>query len=159
MQSSYGRGRDATRCRGPCDGGDSWRVTGEEYTPYGDHPAAPELTTLRLRAEQCCREDNDAGLLELVEELRGDTQMWPHLWGPSAATTAKRVGRVDAGLIAASRPAVGASISHGETVNLVLMLTSDAGGRSGPARVLYTDASGITHTWTGGSDMVIKPTG
>lgn len=64
-------------------------------------------------------------------------------------------------LMATSVPAVGASIASGETVNLVLPLSigGQAGGWSGPARVTFTDASGGTHTWVGGSSMSFRATG
>ncbi len=75
---------------------DNVGVTDDEYTPHGDHPPTPELTALRLRAEQLCRDENDLDLLELVDRLRDDVHWWPHLWGPSVAIAASRTGRGDA---------------------------------------------------------------
>jgi hypothetical protein len=60
-------------------------------------------------------------------------------------------------LMKSSRRAVGSQIEGRQTVNLVLLLTSAEGGRSGPATVTYTDADGLPHSWKGGSSMIIEP--
>ncbi len=60
-------------------------------------------------------------------------------------------------LMAASVPADGGSIGKNGVVNLVLLLRTETGGQSGPARVTYTDGHGDTHTWVGGSAMRIEP--
>lgn len=62
-------------------------------TPYSQQAPARALATLRLRAEQCAREEDDAGLLALAHELRGDDELWPHLWAPACAIAAERLGR------------------------------------------------------------------
>jgi hypothetical protein len=59
-------------------------------------------------------------------------------------------------LMERARPADGSQIAGDSTVNLVLQLSTTAGGRSGPAEVIYTDADGSTHYWKGGSSMVLK---
>ncbi|TWD80528.1 transglutaminase superfamily protein [Kribbella amoyensis] len=51
-----------------------------------------DLAELRLRAEQYVRAEEDQLLLALVGELRGDGQWWTHLWAPSAALAARRIG-------------------------------------------------------------------
>jgi hypothetical protein len=59
-------------------------------------------------------------------------------------------------LMGRARPAEGAQIAGSSTVNLVLQLSTTAGGRSGPAEVIYTDADGSPHYWQGGSSIVLK---
>lgn len=68
----------------------------EDYRPHGDVPPSPELTELRLLAEQLARDEADTQLLALVPRLRADTQWWPHLWAPAAAIAAHRHGGADA---------------------------------------------------------------
>jgi hypothetical protein len=51
-----------------------------------------ELAELRLRAEQCLREDRYQELLELVPLLRSDVEWWTHLWAPGAALAAHHHG-------------------------------------------------------------------
>ena len=60
-------------------------------------------------------------------------------------------------LMARARPAEGAQIAGDGTVNLILRLSTAAGGRSGPADVTYTDAEGTPHYWKGGSAIVLQP--
>lgn len=55
-----------------------------------------DLTELRLRAEAAARAEDDRTLLELVDQLRGDEQWWAHLWAPSAAIAARRLGAPNA---------------------------------------------------------------
>jgi hypothetical protein len=55
-----------------------------------------ELAELRLRAEELMRSSGDAGLLELVGQLRADGQWWAHLWAPGAALAARRLGSAEA---------------------------------------------------------------
>ncbi|MEV6284502.1 hypothetical protein [Kribbella sp. NPDC051770] len=59
-------------------------------------PAPRALAAVRLRAEQLMRERDDRGLLELVPELRADSEWWAHLWAPGAALAAARVGAAGA---------------------------------------------------------------
>ncbi|MBA2561184.1 MAG: hypothetical protein H0V07_15115 [Propionibacteriales bacterium] len=59
-------------------------------------------------------------------------------------------------LLAASRPAVGAEIAGGQTINLILYLHSPRGGSMGPVQVGYNDTAGQAHLWTGGSWLTIK---
>jgi len=54
------------------------------------------LADLRLRAEELARRSKDADLLDLVDELREDVALWPHLWAPTCALAAARMGRDDA---------------------------------------------------------------
>lgn len=58
--------------------------------------------------------------------------------------------------LAASRAAIGGTLKGGEQVNLILLLRTD-GGRMGPVRVTYTDASGDSHLWTGGTSQRFAP--
>jgi hypothetical protein len=79
------------------DDGEPVPTGGDDYTPYGDAPPPSEaLTALRLRAESLVRDENDAALLDLRESLHDDRQWYAHLWGPSLAVAASRVGRDDA---------------------------------------------------------------
>jgi hypothetical protein len=55
-----------------------------------------ELARLRLRAEERLRAGRHQELLELVPELRGDTEWWAHLWAPGAALAAAHLGSPDA---------------------------------------------------------------
>lgn len=55
-----------------------------------------ELTELRLRAERHLNDDYASALLDLVPDLRNDTQQWPHVWAPAAAIAAYRAGQPDA---------------------------------------------------------------
>lgn len=55
-----------------------------------------ELTELRLRAEQHLNDDYAPALLDLVPQLREDTQQWPHVWAPAMAIAAYRAGQPDA---------------------------------------------------------------
>lgn len=55
-----------------------------------------ELTDLRLRAERLLNDDYAPELLDLVPELRRDTQQWPHVWAPAAAIAAHGSGQPDA---------------------------------------------------------------
>lgn len=79
------------------------------YTPHGDRRPSRERIRVRLRAEQLARDEQDVEFLELVAELRDDDEWWPHLWGPSAAVAASRVGRVGAVDFLASAIAAGFS--------------------------------------------------
>ncbi|GAB3423837.1 transglutaminase-like domain-containing protein [Flindersiella endophytica] len=71
-----------------------------------------ELTGLRLRAERLLNDDYARGLLDLVPELREDTQQWPHVWAPAAAIAAHRAGQPDA--IRFLREAIDAGFSQPE---------------------------------------------
>ena len=71
--------------------------------------------------------------------------------------TQPRPGTRGARVMKRSVPALGGEITGGQQMNLVLILSSDGGGRSGPARVRYTDADGGEHLWVGGSRMRIAP--
>ncbi len=68
----------------------------DDYTPYGDKPPSQILIQLRLHAEQLARDKADVDYLGLLDQLRGDEKLWPHLWAPSAALAASRSGRCDA---------------------------------------------------------------
>jgi hypothetical protein len=63
------------------------------YTPHGDQPPSAELTRLRLHAEQCARDKDDARLFALADQLRDDSEWWPHLWAPATAIAAQRLGK------------------------------------------------------------------
>lgn len=52
-----------------------------------------DILELRLRAEGHLRDDYAPALLDLVPELRDDSQQWPHVWAPAAAIAAHRAGR------------------------------------------------------------------
>lgn len=56
-----------------------------------------ELVELRLRAEEFSRTKDYAGLLGMADELRGDTEQWPHLWAPACAVSAVHLDRPDEG--------------------------------------------------------------
>jgi hypothetical protein len=56
----------------------------------------PWLEELRARAERCIHAGDDDGLVELLPDLERDVEWWTHLWAPSAAVAAKRLGRPDA---------------------------------------------------------------
>jgi hypothetical protein len=75
------------------------RVAGAEETPYGQNAPSEDLARLRLRAEELVRTSDDAGLLALLERLRHDDELWPHLWAPACAVAAARTGRADSVLL------------------------------------------------------------
>jgi len=55
----------------------------------------------------------------------------------------------------ATRPAIGARVSPGRKVQLVLMLRVDpGGGTAGHERLLYTDADGTEHVYDGSMDFL-----
>lgn len=55
-----------------------------------------DLAELRLAAERAARAEDDAALLPLADDLRGDTECWHVLWAPALAVAAARTGRPDA---------------------------------------------------------------
>lgn len=55
-----------------------------------------------------------------------------------------------------SRPAAGATLAPGESVNVILFLES-RGGNIGPVRISYDDSSGNHHLWTGGTWWSFMP--
>ncbi len=81
-------------------------------TPYSTAAPSRALAALRLRAEESARQFDDDGLLALVEDLREDTEMWPHLWAPACAIAAQRSGR--AGGLGLLEEAVAAGFSQPE---------------------------------------------
>lgn len=87
-------------------------VAEPEGTPYSHQPPSHGLAQLRLLAERCVKAEDDPALLELVEELRGDPELWPHLWAPAAAIAAHRSGRPDG--LALLKEAVAAGFSQPE---------------------------------------------
>lgn len=68
----------------------------DEYTPHGEHAPSRSLRDLRLHAEELARTEADAELLALESDLRGDAELWAHLWAPALAIAAVRSGRADA---------------------------------------------------------------
>jgi transglutaminase superfamily protein len=108
----------ATHGRPGANDRDNGVMPDDDYTPHGDHPPTPELTALRLRAEQFCRNDNDGELLTLADQLRDDHQLWPHLWVPAAAIAASRTGRDEA--LDLLRESVDAGFSQPELFDGVL---------------------------------------
>lgn len=57
-----------------------------------DHAHAQTLLRLRERAETLLEARRDADFLTLVGELQFDAELWAHVWAPSAALAAHRLG-------------------------------------------------------------------
>lgn len=64
--------------------------------PQLEHAHAQTLLRLRQRAETLIDAQRDDEYLTLVGELQFDTELWAHVWAPSAALAAHRLGDAEA---------------------------------------------------------------